>query len=322
MFVNVLISSVSKKVSLIKSARRALKKTATAGKIIGADLDPHCIGRFFVDHFWEMPRLDRLSPGEFVSYCRSYGINLIIPTRDGELLFYAKNKAFFLTQGLHVMVSNPESIEICLDKLLFYRTLQSLDYPVIKTAESLDELECEFFVVKERYGAGGRNIGLNLTRLEALKHAEKLMHPIFQPFIQGKEISVDLYLDRESNCKGLVLRHRELVVNGESQVTTTFREKRLEDLCAKIAQDLGLSGHVMLQFIYTPENDSYHVLESNPRFGGASLLSLEVGLDSFYWFFMEESGKDLKSYPFIRSKEEKRLIRYPEDLILSCPIDA
>lgn len=54
----------------------------------------------------------------------------------------------------------------------------------------------------------------------------------------------------------------------------------------------------------------------NARFGGASHLSIKAGLDSFYWFFLESSGHNIDVYPFIRNKEELKLIRYPEDLII------
>ncbi|MNC49272.1 carbamoyl phosphate synthase-like protein [compost metagenome] len=59
----------------------------------------------------------------------------------------------------------------------------------------------------------------------------------------------------------------------------------------------------------------YHFIECNTRFGGASRLSVEAGLDSFYWFLLEAEGNDLAEYPFVRSAQEKRLIRYAEDLI-------
>ena len=54
-FINVLISSVSRKVPLVKAVRRALEKVGVEGKIIGADADSECIGGYFVDQFWKMP---------------------------------------------------------------------------------------------------------------------------------------------------------------------------------------------------------------------------------------------------------------------------
>ena len=43
-------------------------------------------------------------------------------------------------------------------------------------------------------------------------------------------------------------------------------------------------------------------------------MSIAAGLESFYWFLLETGGADLDAYPFQR-RGEKRLVRYPADLI-------
>jgi carbamoyl-phosphate synthase large subunit len=73
-------------------------------------------------------------------------------------------------------------------------------------------------------------------------------------------------------------------------------------------------GHIVLQ-VLMDENENLHVIECNSRFGGASTLSIASGLDSFYWFMLEANQVDLDSYPFTRSKVEKKQVRFPEDLI-------
>lgn len=318
-YINVLVSSISKKIPLVKVIKSAAEKMSVKGKVIGADADSECIGKYFVDQFWEMPHLSEISPEEFISYCQFYKVNRVIPTRDGELLFYAAHKQQFFQQGIHVMVSDKEAIESCLDKCEFYQTLSRLGFPSVETSTFIEKLECESYVVKERYGAGSQMIGINLSKKEATSYAKQLNSPVFQPYIKGEELSVDLYLDQSGKTKGVIVRQRNLVVGGESQVTTTIQNEVVEKMCSKMAEELNLYGHVMFQLIHSEANDVYYVLECNPRFGGASTLSLKVGLDSFYWFFLETAGEDLTKYPYQRSEVEKRLIRHPEDLILSCP---
>src|SRR5690606_31781337 len=104
------------------------------------------------------------------------------------------------------------------------------------------------------------------------------------------------------------------VVHGESQVTATFRDSKLEMLCAAFAEKLGIYGHAVMQIMIDAAGE-YHIIECNARLGGASRLSLEMGLDSIYWFLLESQGVDLDEYPFSRSAVEKRLIRYAEDVI-------
>jgi carbamoyl-phosphate synthase large subunit len=309
----VLITSVSKKVPLVHAVRRACEKFGEDYSLYGGDLDPLCIGSYFVDEFWEMPPLDHLKVDELISYCQFHGITRVIPTRDGELIFFAEHRAELSQQGIEVMISSLDGVEIALDKLRFCEVLSGMGISTIETSLDLESLECDRYVVKERYGAGACRVGVNLTNAEAKKHAKKLHHPVFQPCINGQETSVDLYVDTKGLCLGVVLRNRNLVVNGESQITSTFRDEALEERCAMLAQELELTGHGMFQLIHDSENHCDYFLECNPRFGGASTLSLGVGLDSFFWFLCE--GAHRKLPPFVRSIEEKTMVRYAEDYI-------
>ncbi len=141
------------------------------------------------------------------------------------------------------------------------------------------------------------------------------MQPIFQPFISGKEWSVDLYRTLTGTVKGCVARERNVVVGGESQVTTTVRYPALEKLCEDIAHRLNLYGHAVFQVIETIPK-TFYVIECNPRFGGASTASLAAGLNSFLWFFLECEGPNLDDYPFNRVEGEICQIRYPADKII------
>lgn len=292
-----------------------MKKMGMSGILIGADRNGNCIGKYFVDEFWPMPSLEHFTVEEFISICRKKQIRFIIPTRDGELPFFSAYRQVFQENGIVVMVSEQHAVDICLDKLRFYEVLSAHGFPVVPTALSLEELNDGDYVVKERYGAGARTIGLCLTKEKAHRHAQKLEAPVFQPFIPGIEMSIDLYMTRAGKAKGAVARKRDYVINGESQITTTIRNEKLEDLCIGVATYLGLYGHAVMQVIIDHEGQ-FHLIECNPRFGGASTVSLEAGLDSFYWFLLESQGVNLDDYPFNRSLKEKRQIRYPADFVI------
>ena len=111
------------------------------------------------------------------------------------------------------------------------------------------------------------------------------------------------------------MRKRDIVVNGESQVTSTFNDKKMENIFFNILSILKLKGHVILQALID-NNENIHVIECNSRFGGASTLALQSGLDSFYWAYLESQGISIKDYPFFRSNEEITQVRYPQDLYL------
>ena len=313
---HVLITSLSKKAPLVREVRKALKRISENGKIVGGDSNPQCIGRYFVDEFWRMPKLENLTIKEFIDFCLEKQITIVIPSRDGDLLYFAENCAELECNGIHAMISSPHGVKVCMDKLRFYEELRQYpDIPVIPTAENISKIKSRSYVVKERFGAGSENIALNIKKEDAETHAKSLKNPVFQPVIYGKEFSVDLYILRDGNPKGAVTRSRDLIKNGESQVTTTVRKPALEKACISLASAVDLRGHLVFQAI-EDEDGRYHIVECNCRFGGASTLSIAVGLDSFYWFILESRGDDLSRIPFQRSEKDLRQIRFAQDMII------
>jgi carbamoyl-phosphate synthase large subunit len=312
---NVLITSISKKIPLLKCVRRSSQKIGNKGKIIGADSDEKCIGRYFVDSFWQMPKIGHFNIQDLIDFCKNNKINCIIPTRDGELSLFAENKDLLKMSSINTMISNNDTIRKCIDKIAFYEEGIKHGFPIIETSPKIDNIKSSYYVVKERCGSGSRQIGIRLDKQHALSHSKLLENPVFQPFIEGKEFSLDLYVDKSGKTKGVVARTRDVVVNGESQVTETIRMTDLEKLCSNLAEKLGIYGHAVIQ-VLQDESKKYHIIECNPRFGGASSLSMEVGLDSFYWFFLESGGADLDEYEFVRSQKEKKQVRFAEDLII------
>jgi len=313
---NILITSISKKIPQLKLIRRASERLGNQGKIFGADFDDKSIGRYFVDYFWKIPAYNKLTIEEIISYCHENKISCIIPTSDGELSFYAKHKKELLKYKIHVMVSNSEKISTCLDKLKFYNELSNLNFSTIETSTNINDINTQLYVVKERFvDFGTQPNGLKLTKEDAINYAKRFENPIFQPFIEGKEFSIDLYVSEEEKTKGCVIRTRELIQNGESQITQSIENPQLEKICTSLVEKLKLYGHVVIQVIVDSKNN-FNILECNNRFGGASSLSLEVGLDTFYWFLLETLGEELSKFAFTRSKIQKKQIRYPENLIL------
>lgn len=292
---------------MIKAVQKAAKDLSKPLQVVGGDINHYCIGRHFVDQFWKMPLLNQLTSASLIEYCLQESISKIIPTRDGELPFFASHREALLTEGIEVMVSSQKGIELANDKYQFSKNFADS----IPTERDIHALDSKVYVVKERYGAGSLSLGLELSKVEAQKHSEHLEEAVYQPHIKGKEFSVDLYMRKDGKCHGVVCRERVLVVNGESQVTQTIRHEALEKRSRELAQRLELYGHVMFQFISEEESNQMFLLECNPRFGGASTTSLQAGLDSFHWFFLESEDQNLPT--FERSQREVLMVRHAED---------
>lgn len=314
---SVLMTSAGSKIPLLRALQAAATRIDPGAKIVAGDSDPEAASRYLADGFWRMPKLDALTLETIVSECKRRDIRTILPTRDGELAFWAGLRPALEIAGVSVIVSRAETVALCLDKLAFANWGKAAGLPVIAAAQQVEDDPDILLVVKERFGAGSRSIGVGLSPAAARRHATGLVDPLFQPLITGSEISVDAWLTSGGAVHGLVLRRRDRVVNGESQTTTTFRDAGLEAQAAGILERLDLSGPVVMQAFVRAAGLA--VIEVNARFGGASTASLSVGLDMLYWSFVERVWPDAPLPAFDRKLGDIRQIRVPEDVVILDP---
>ena len=308
---NVLVSSAARKIPLIRSVIDATRRLAPNIAVLAGDADAGAAARHVADGFVLMPRTDDLALPSIISECERQGVRFVIPTRDGELTFWSRHAQHLADRGIEVVVSELPAIEVCRDKIRFSRHVAALGLAAVPC---LDEAKGDGrFVVKERFGSGSRGIGVNLSASEAQEHAAHLIDPIYQPFVSGREISVDAWLDRRHCVKGLVLRWRDRVEGGESVETTTFRDAAIEASCRRLSESLPLRGPIVIQLLQDNAGD-LHFLELNPRFGGASTAGIAAGLDVWYWSLCESFGTPIDELPFRRIEGEVHQIRVPTDL--------
>ena len=315
----ILVSSAAGKVPLVRAMQAAVKLVDPTGLVVAGDLNPQSLTAQVADGFWLMPPTRDDALEAIIAGLRTQGIRIVLPTRDGELMFWSRHAARLRDEGVQVLVSEPESLSRCLDKLDFYIFGKTKGLPFIPTSTCIDDIPGDALVVKERFGAGSRAIGINLDRTQASVHAATLEHPIFQPFVRGMEFSVDAWVDRRHKVKGLILRRRDKVVNGESQITTTFSDTALEDQVRQVIEALALRGPVVLQ-VLQDELGAMHVIECNARFGGASTAGIAAGVNSFYWSLLEaQGGSAVDDYPFLRICGEIRQVRITSDIYIHGP---
>jgi carbamoyl-phosphate synthase large subunit len=286
--VNVLITSVSRKVSIVKAIKSAQTALNVTGEIWGADNDELAVARCLVDHFWDMPALDELTNGDIVDFCRTNRIGLVIPTRDGELHRFSAAREALWGAGTYVPIGSPDSIEVSNDKLAFAERCKAAGLPSIPTTVDLASAVGDRLVVKARFGAGGRNAGVDVDRNRAAELAVGIGEAVFQPYVPGDEFSVDLYIERRGEPLGAVARRRVRVASGESAITSVVDSDDLRSLAIDAALALGVRGHAVVQIIRSAQGDV--LLECNSRVGGASSAAWAAGLRSIDAMILEALG--------------------------------
>jgi len=315
---NVLVLSASKKVALVQRFQRAFRELGMANSVVWAgDVSENVLAKIAADKVWRMPRLSKISAQEFGAFCKDNDIQMVVPTRDGELTFFAAHAAELKSSfGITVHVSAPPAIDFCVDKYKYYKTCKQNGIPAIATYLSLEDLlkehpGCTSLVLKQRFGAGAKDMHIGISPADAAQIADQTEHPIFQPMVNGTEYSVDCYVNLQGEVVCVVPRTRNLVVNGESAVTITQDSQKLIDhTIAMLKCAPGLFGHAVVQ-AFILEDGSVQFIETNARFGGASSLGMEAGCDSCKWFVKECNGEHIE-----KSRDYKiglKMSRLPTD---------
>lgn len=315
---HVLVSSAARKAPLINAAINAARRIGPDVQVIAGDTDPMAPTGAIAHRFWQMPPTTDTNLDAIIDGCLQRGIAAILPTRDGELAFWARHRQVFRDQGIHPIVSDGAGIDRCIDKLAFGEFGQQAGLPILPCSLTPNGIDAARLVVKERFGAGSASIGIDLGYAEAIEHAKSLRSPLFQEYTRGPEISIDAWVNDEGAPIGVVLRRRDRVISGEAAITTTFRDEGLEEQARAVFGAFGLFGPVMLQAIVS-EQKGLRVIEINPRFGGASTASLHVGLDALFWSFTRALGLAEGDPDFVRSPQDIQLVRLPEDIVLHDP---
>jgi carbamoyl-phosphate synthase large subunit len=293
----ILFSSLSAKLALYREVTRDARHFHRDAKVIACDSDPNCAASREVDHFIPLPKISDLSDEKLIEIFKLHKISHVLPTRDGELLFWAQRKELLARHNIQVWISNEECIELCNDKLSFYESWKNCLIPAIPTYETLPDNQVFRWVVKPRFGSGGEMNKLDLNYHDACNFASSFNHEsIFQPFVSGREFSAEAWISKEGGCYGPLLRWRNKVVEGESHQSTVFRNPDWEERVRNVfLHRPGLFGHCLAQVI-VDKDGVLNLVEINPRLGGASPLALRAGLTSISWHLLEE-GKNLRVIP-------------------------
>ena len=304
----ILITSSSRKTHIINCINEILKKYNIHTKIFVADFNKHVSTKYFGDYFWQMPKIINTNKSKILNYCRKKKINIIIPTSDLELAFWAKYKKKFNNYKIFPMISDYETVSLCQDKWKFFNFLKKNNIKTPETFLSIKSInkKIKIYIIKERKVTNSRKIYPNL-RLSDLQYKIKFFkNPIIQEFIPGEEISIDCSIAKNYLPKKIMLRRRDKIFMGESEQTTLFSNNRFISEIKKISKLFKFSGHIMFQAIV--RNKKISILECNPRIGGASVASIYKGLNSLENFI--DSNFKLKKKKYYTNKNFKKLIIY------------
>lgn len=309
---NILITSASRKVSLVKAFRRALSEEGS-GQVVAIDANPRSAALYFADKAYIVPAgLDKEFLKTVQNICIKHEIKLVIPTRDEELPFFAENRKSLEDVGVCVMVSSLDAVKLCQDKALFVEFCLKHGLSVPKTYKPADLFDFPVFV-KSRFGKGSKGAFRANSRSELDCILGRLKDPVIQECIEAPEYTIDLFADFSGKVISVVPRERLTIFGGESFIGRTCKNWNIINESIRLAEALNLIGHNTIQcFLH---NGQVKFIEVNPRYGGAANLGFAAGAFTPRMLIRLVLGKEVK--PCIGDfKEGLYMLRYTEDLFV------
>ncbi len=277
---NILITSAGKRVALVKAFKETLRKLLPDAKVYITDLNPRLAPVSYVaDGWFKVERVTHPSyPDQLKKICQDYGIGLVIPTIDTELLLLSKLKNDFRKLGVNVIVGDTQFVETCRDKR---NTGVFFENHGIRVPAALDPQKPHFPMFAKPYD-GSLSANLHIIKSASDLTENILNDPklLFMEYIDKtiyKEYTVDMYYGQDNLVKEIVPRERIEIRAGEINKGITRKDEVVGALKEKLGYLPGCIGCICVQLFYNPSDGDIVGIEINPRFGGGYPLSYAAG---------------------------------------------
>lgn len=340
---NVLLTCAGRRNYLIEYFKEAL---GNRGRVYAADVDPCAPAMCEADDAFVVPSVG--DPDYVVTLqalCVEREIGLLLSLNDLELPLLAQHRAAFLDVGTVPIVSSPEVVRICADKLETARALTGWGLRTPQTFGSLAEAKAALsdgrlsfpVVVKPRWGTASIAVEFAMDHEEldlAYRMAEhrvqrSIIGPIstdpgrcvlVQEQLVGAEYGLDVVNDLGGRYMATFAKRKLAMRAGETDRAMTVADRRLESMGEVLGRRLGHIGNLDCDaFVVDGE---YFVLELNPRFGGGYPFSYIAGSNVPACLLAWVSGKShedswLAVRPGVMASKCDRLVERRDERILT-----
>ena len=286
---HVLILSPGSKVALTRALGESTR--ARGGTLSGWESDPHSPAATFCDKRVEGgPVEDAAAAQTLLAWCLRSGVQLVVPSRHDDLPTLARVADLFSAAGIALVVSSPETIELCLDKVASHAWLHEGGFPVPEQATAGQLTSSPLagrlpLVAKHPRGSGSRHVRVCRTSgdLEGVPPDW-----IVQSLAPGAEFTINTYVARDGRCLCEIPHERLMTGDGEVVRGRTSRIPVLMDIARRISESLpDARGPLNIQVFFDASTQRATVIEINPRFGGGYPLAHEAGGRFAEWLLAE-----------------------------------
>ena len=278
----ILFTSVGRRVELMQAFRKAAKELSVDLTIMGADISESAPALFFCDETRIVCKIrDKEYIPQLLEICEKEKVDCLIPTIDTDLLLLAENKEKFEAVGTKVLISAVDKVKLCRDKRFTADYFISLG---LKSPQPVDDVE-KYNVgypafIKPKDGSSSVDAYKVNNEEDLRTYANKIADYIIQPFISGREFTIDIFCDYDGNPVFITPRERLAVRAGEVLKTQICQDDTMISEMQTLIKDYKPCGQITVQLIQDEVTGDNYYIEINPRFGGGAPLSIKAGADS------------------------------------------
>ncbi len=300
----ILFTGVGRRIELLQAFRNAALVLNKELRIYGADLVGTAPALAYCDYTRRVVAMkDPKYIDNLLQICMDDNIDLLIPTIDTDLLVLSENKEKFEYIGTRVMISDPDKIRICRDKNKtskffvdcgLHAPMPVNDWRVYKAGYPA--------FIKPKDGSSSINAYKVENKEELEIYAGQVEDYIVQPFVKGREYTIDVFCDWYGNPVSIVPRERLQVRAGEVLKTQICMDTSMIEEAKMISKAFKPCGPMTVQLIRDEAGIDWFI-EINPRFGGGAPLSMKAGARSAEAILKLLDGNDVENIQDISDGE-------------------
>lgn len=297
---------------------KSLRMANFAGGIIATDSDPLSAGFNMASDHFIMPLAadERKFIDKLVAIVRENRVDVLMPSSGHDIYVYGKHKKMLEELGAVPVVSDPESLEICRDKLRTFDFLEGR-YSLPFTTDDPDKVPGFPLIAKPRFGKGSRDVIKVEDEVDLRYVKAKFGEMIFQELLPGVEYTVDVLSDLDKKAIVAVPRIRLQTKEGISTRGKVVHHPALQQECMEMAEAVGIRGPCCIQMKESKEKE-LKLVEINPRMGGGTIFSALAGANLPAMILDMVRGAEVAAPEF----SDITVVRYFEEMVVMSPKSA
>ncbi|PID23866.1 ATP-grasp domain-containing protein [Sporosarcina sp. P7] len=281
---NILILSCGTRNKIVQYFKKELDGK---GLVVATDCSDLAPALYDADKYFIVPRMeDEGYLDVILSICKKNNIKAVLSLIDPELSLLAEHKQAFISIGTIPIVSDPDVVNLCLDKYKMFEFLVQNGFQTVKSYIDKEQFYMDVeagiinypVFVKPVKGSASINISKVMSKEEVELLFSKFDNLMIQKFMDGIEYGTDVYIDMISGEPvAIFIKEKIKMRAGETDKSVSIKDDKLVGLIKRFVKKAGLKGVIDIDIFKV--DGKFYFSEVNPRFGGGYPHAYESGIN-------------------------------------------